>query len=124
MYQFSASFQYSHHRRNVSFRPATLFKKRLWHKCFPVNFSEIFKNTFFIEHLRWLLLSLHLHPLSHWSRYKQCIDPLIKCSVPLVFVSTIVPRILPSLLLTHFMPPSRSIPPENRKPQGFCFQGV
>ena len=30
--------------------PATLFKKRLWHRCFSMNF-EISKNIFFIEHL-------------------------------------------------------------------------
>ena len=28
-------------------RPATLLKKRLWHRCFPVNFCEISKNTVF-----------------------------------------------------------------------------
>ena len=28
-------------------RPSTLLKKRLWHRCFPFNFFEIFKNTFF-----------------------------------------------------------------------------
>ena len=33
-------------------RPATLLKKRLWHRCFP----EIYKNTFFYRTLRWLLL--------------------------------------------------------------------
>ena len=38
-------------------RPAILFKKRLWHRCFPLNFAKIFKNTFFTEHLRWLLLN-------------------------------------------------------------------
>ena len=27
-------------------RPATLLKKRLWHRCFPVNFCEISKNTY------------------------------------------------------------------------------
>ena len=32
-------------------RPATLLKKRLWHRCFRVN-CEILKNTFFTEHLR------------------------------------------------------------------------
>ena len=32
-------------------RPATLLKMRLWHRCFPVNFFEISKNTFFTEHL-------------------------------------------------------------------------
>ena len=32
-------------------QPATLLKKRLWYRCFPVNFCEISKNTFFTEHL-------------------------------------------------------------------------
>ena len=27
--------------------PVTLIKKRFWHRCFPVNFYEIFKNTCF-----------------------------------------------------------------------------
>ena len=31
--------------------PATLLKKILWHRCFPVNFCQMFKNTFFTEHL-------------------------------------------------------------------------
>ena len=34
-------------------RPATLVKKRLWHRCF----CEIFKNTFLLKHLWWLLLN-------------------------------------------------------------------
>ena len=37
-------------------RPVTLLKKKLWHTCFPVNFSKNFKSTFFIEQLRWLFL--------------------------------------------------------------------
>ena len=27
-------------------RPATLIKKRLWHRCFPVNFAKFFRTTF------------------------------------------------------------------------------
>ena len=27
------------------------FIKKLWHRCFPVNFAKIFKNIFFAEHL-------------------------------------------------------------------------
>ena len=27
-------------------RPATLFKKRLWHRCFPVNFAKFLKHLF------------------------------------------------------------------------------
>ena len=34
---------------------ATSLKKRLWHKCFPVNFAK-FLTTYFIEHLWWMLL--------------------------------------------------------------------
>ena len=36
-------------------RPATLLKKRLWQRCFPVNFAK-FLRTLVTEHLRWLLL--------------------------------------------------------------------
>ena len=36
--------------------PATLLKKRLWHRCFPVNFVKFLRTPFFIEHLWWLLL--------------------------------------------------------------------
>ena len=35
-------------------RPATLLKKRLWHRCFPVNFVKFLRTPFFIEHLSWL----------------------------------------------------------------------
>ena len=36
------------------------FIKRLWHKCFPVNFAKFLRTPFFTEHLRWLLLKLHI----------------------------------------------------------------
>ena len=39
----------------MRFRPATLLKKGLQHKCFPVDFVK-FKNTFFTEHL-WVTAS-------------------------------------------------------------------
>ena len=38
-------------------RPATLFKKRLWHRCFPVIFAKFLRTLFFIEHLPWLPLT-------------------------------------------------------------------
>ena len=37
-------------------RPATLLKKRLWHRCFPVNFAKFLQTPFIIEHLWWLLV--------------------------------------------------------------------
>ena len=30
----------------ASLRPGTSFKKRLWHKCFPVNFAEFLRTHF------------------------------------------------------------------------------
>ena len=32
-------------------RPATLLKKRLWPRCFPVNFVNFLRTPFFTEHL-------------------------------------------------------------------------
>ena len=36
--------------------PATLLKKRLWHRCFPVSSAKFLRTPFFIEHLWWLCL--------------------------------------------------------------------
>ena len=38
---------------------ATLLKKRLWRRCFPVNFAKYLRIPFFIAHLRCLLLPIH-----------------------------------------------------------------
>ena len=35
---------------------STLFKKRLWYRCFPVNFTKFVGTPFLTEHSRWLLL--------------------------------------------------------------------
>ena len=31
-------------------RPATLLKKRHWHRCFPVNFAKFLRTPLFTEH--------------------------------------------------------------------------
>ena len=42
--------------RNTRTTPlANLSKKRLWRKCFPVNFVKYLSTPFLIEHLRCLL---------------------------------------------------------------------
>ena len=38
--------------------PATLLKKRLWHRWFPVNFAKFLRTPFLTEHLWWLLLNI------------------------------------------------------------------
>ena len=37
-------------------RPTTLRKKRLWHRCFLVNFVKFLRTPFLTEHIWWLLL--------------------------------------------------------------------
>ena len=39
-------------------RPATLLKKRLWHRCFPVNFAKFLRIPFLTEYIWWLLLKI------------------------------------------------------------------
>ena len=33
-------------------------KKKLQHRCFPVNIAKFLRTAFFTEHLRWLLLQI------------------------------------------------------------------
>ena len=42
--------------KHLCLRPASLLKKRLWHRCFLLNFVKFLRTLFFIEHLWWLLL--------------------------------------------------------------------
>ena len=41
----------------LGLRPATLLKKRLWHRCFAVKFAKFLRKPFVTEHLLWLLLT-------------------------------------------------------------------
>ena len=50
-------------------RPATLLKKRLWHRCFPMDFAKFLKALFFTEHL-WATSS----EKKHFSHVKQKIN--------------------------------------------------
>ena len=57
----------------VGMRPATLLKKRLWHRCFPVNFDRFFKIPVWrktsgrlllnLQWLQWIQLFSPPHPL-------------------------------------------------------------
>ena len=42
----------------TSLRPATLLKKRLWHRCFPVNFAKFLRALFLQNTSRRLLLKI------------------------------------------------------------------
>ena len=45
--------------------PAILLKKRLWHRCFPMNFAKILRTPFFTWHLQWLLVALAFIEISY-----------------------------------------------------------
>ena len=59
----SASLVKAVFKCNLRLRPATLLKKTLWHRCFPVNFAKFLRTPFLTEHLRRLLLFHHRHML-------------------------------------------------------------
>ena len=40
----------------ASLNPATLLKRKLWHRYFPVSFAKFQRTPFLTEHLRWLPL--------------------------------------------------------------------
>ena len=65
------------------FRPATLLRKRLCHRCFLVNFSKFLKTHFFIELLQWLLLPI-LKPLDSQRQLCKWVSKL----VTIYFIST------------------------------------
>ena len=44
-------------------KPATLLKKRLWLKCFPVNFAKVFRTPFLQNNSGRLLLKLEVNAL-------------------------------------------------------------
>ena len=48
-----------HFNKVAGLRPATLLKKRLWHRCFPVNFVKFLRTPFLTEHPWWLLLKCY-----------------------------------------------------------------
>ena len=49
---------------HLCLRPATLLKKRAWHRCFTVNFAKFLRTPSLTEHLRWLLVWLLFRPVS------------------------------------------------------------
>ena len=61
-------------------RPPTLLKKRLQHRCFPVNFVNFLRKPFYIEHLWQLLLILSESIIFSfaWFGKPSCKDLILK----------------------------------------------
>ena len=62
----------------VGLRPATLSKKRLWQRCFPVNFVKFLRTSFVKNSSKRLLLntvSLEIeHSLTQFRTYLNCLN--------------------------------------------------
>ena len=65
-------------------RPATLLKKILWHRCFPVNFVKFLRTPFFIELLWWLLFNCNTYKFKHF--YPRWIGGETEWKVPVLFL--------------------------------------
>ena len=60
--------------------PATLLKKRIWHKCFPVNFAKFLRTRFVTEHpggCFWTYLFLSLLEKTAWKLKRRLIKELL-----------------------------------------------
>ena len=57
-----AKFTGKHLRQSLFFNQVAsacnFIKKRLWRRCFPVNFAQFLRTPFSTEHLWWLLLNI------------------------------------------------------------------
>ena len=71
-------------------RPVTLFKKRLWHRYFLVNYVKFLRTSFLTEHLWWLLLCCQLTILTGKNYKKSSIQEFVKLYswLLLIFVYT------------------------------------
>ena len=57
--------------KNAGLRPATLLKKRLWHRYFPVNFAKFLRTSFSQNTSGRLLLPLGDHLFSMYEKFSE-----------------------------------------------------
>ena len=62
--------EYFDSKETRGLRPATLFKKKLWHRCFPVNFAKFLRTPFLQNTSGRLLLDLAIPIL--WEALSLC----------------------------------------------------
>ena len=64
-------------------RPATLLKKRLWHRCFPVNFAKFLRTPFLQNTSGRLLLTGIIHYILLYFRLaftsSNCLNRSLYC---------------------------------------------
>ena len=60
-------------------RPATLSKKRLWQRCFPVNFAKFLRTLFVTERLWWLLPHIISNVIKQFRNYGFKLRSYLRC---------------------------------------------
>ena len=72
-------FQSLFFNKVAGLRPATLLKKRLWHRCFPVNFMKFLRTPFLQNTSGWLFLILLLKEFYVILSFNKEVKRLFKC---------------------------------------------
>ena len=74
-------------------KPVTLLKKRLWHRCCPVNFQKFLKTPFSQNISGWVLLySHHRNEVKRW-----CINIKFSCFLNTFWIQySVVPWLIPA----------------------------
>ena len=65
-------------------------KKRLWHRCFPVNFAKFLRAPFLTEHVLWLLLikTLHTYDVNESTKFMNKYIPIDMVNILLSSIAT------------------------------------
>ena len=77
-------------------RPVTLFKKRLWHRCFPVNFAKFLGTPLLQNTYGWMLLGIELlvSYLRSWAVNINAKVQIWECKFNQLFVNFILGNII------------------------------
>ena len=94
----------------VGLRFGTLFKKRLWYRCFHVNYAKFLRTPIFIEHLRLLLFLMFRD-----SCWRILVSIRLKGSVSAIWFDA-----SSCIVQSHYCSPSMATPNVNRK-SGYKF---
>ena len=70
----------------IKLQASILLKKRLWHRCCPLNSEKILRTPFFIEHLRW--------PQVYWFFFfNMLLETILQKTTPEMYINyTVINR--------------------------------
>ena len=75
---------------SLSPKTCKFIKKRLWHRCFPVNFSKFLRASFLTEQVLWLLLikMLHTYDVNESTKFMNKYIPIDMVNILLSSIAT------------------------------------